>query len=124
MMTDVFDNAYLSMLNATPSTLLPTPPEAEPVEETFDGVSKDLLNLQDIELKLNDINTALTNFEAKTNQWQQFMIANKSELAVDDESFKSYELDEKATLESINKIKGKILQINSEISVLKSALKQ
>lgn len=120
---DIFDNTYVKMLNATPSSLLPEPPP-EPEEETFDGVSKEVLDLQQIERKLNDINTALTNFEVKSNEWHDFLINNKSELAIEGEVFENYEQDEKDTLASINKIKTKLLEIGAELTVLKSTLKQ
>lgn len=120
---DIFVSEYLRSLNTVPSSTLPQIPQ-EPQEDLFDGVSKDVLNLQDLEQKLNDVNTALTNFEAKSNQWHDFLIQTKDDEDFDPELFKQYETDQAATLTSINKIKGLLLQINTEMSVLKDTLKQ
>lgn len=120
---DIFVSEYLKSLNAVPAENFPQVPE-EPLENTFDGVSKDILNLQELEQKLNDVNTALTNFESKSNQWHNFLIQTKNDEDFDPELLKQYETDQAATLTSINKIKGLLLQINTEMSVLKDTLKQ
>lgn len=120
---DIFVSEYLKSLNAVPSSILPQIPE-EPQENTFDGVSKDILNLQDLEQKLNDVNTALTNFEAKSNEWHDFLIQTKDDMCVDEETFKQYEIDQNATLASINRIKDHLIQIRSELTTLKDTLKQ
>lgn len=120
---DIFVSEYLKSLNAVPAENFPLVPE-EPEEDLFDGVSKDILDLQDLEQKLNDVNTALTNFESKSNQWHNFLIQTKNDEDFDPELLKQYETDQAATLTSINKIKGLLLQINTEMSVLKDTLKQ
>lgn len=120
---DVFVSEYLKNLNAVPSSTLPQIPE-EPLENTFDGVSKDILNLQELEQKLNDVNTALTNFEVKSNQWHDFLLQIKDEMDVAEDTFKQYEVDQNTTLASINRIKDHLLQIRSELTLLKDTLKQ
>lgn len=123
MENDIFVSEYLKNLNVVPSSTLPQMP-VEEQQELFDGVSKDVLDLQDLEQKLNDVNTALTKFEAKSNEWHDFLIQTKNDADFDAELFKQYEIDQAATLTSINKIKGLLLQINTEMSVLKDTLKQ
>lgn len=123
MENDIFVSEYLKNLNTVPADNFPQVPE-EPQEDLFDGVSKDVLDLQDLEQKLNDVNTALTNFESKSNQWHNFLIQSKNDTDFDAELLKQYETDQAATLASINKIKGLLLQINTEMSVLKDTLKQ
>lgn len=123
MENDIFVSEYLKNLNVAPSSTLPQMP-VEEQQELFDGVSKDVLDLQDLEQKLNDVNTALTKFEAKSNEWHDFLIQTKNDADFDAELFKQYEIDQAATLTSINKIKGLLLQINTEMSVLKDTLKQ
>ena len=123
MNDDIFVSEYLRNLNAVPSSTLPPIPE-DPQENTFDGVSKDILNLQDLEQKLNDVNKALTNFETKSNEWHDFLIQSKDEMDFDSETFKQYEIDETATLASINRIKDYLLKIKSELTTLRDTLKQ
>lgn len=124
MIDNVFTQTYVQNLNpvTTPSQTFPPDPAVQ--GEVFDGVSKEVLNLEQLETKLNDINTALTDFESKSNQWHNFLIQSKNETDLDPELFKQYEADQTTTLTSINKIKGLLLQINTQMSVLKDTLKQ
>lgn len=119
---DIFVNAYVKNLNAVPATTFPTD-EVEQ-EEVFDGVSKEVLDLKDLQQKLNDINTALTNFEVKSNEWHDFLIQEKENADFDTELFKQYETDQAATLASINRIKDHLIQIKNQMSTLKDTLKQ
>ena len=121
---DIFVNAYVQSLNNAPSALIPPDYTDDQIEDVYDGVSKDVLNLQDLEQKLNDINTALTNFEAKSNEWHDFLIQQKDDMELDAETFKQYEVDQTSTLASINRIKDHLLQIRTELSTLKDTLKQ
>ena len=123
MIDDVLVNAYVQNLNATPADTFPEQP-ANPEAELFDGVSKDILDLQDLAQKLNDVNKALTDFEVKSNEWHDFLIQQRDSMDIDVETFKEYETDEKSTLTSINKIKAYLLQINNEMTVLRDTLKQ
>lgn len=120
---DIFVSEYIKNLNAVPADTFPEQP-VEPVENTFDGISKDVLDVQDLEQKLNAVNTALTNFEAKSNEWHDFLNQTKDEMDIDPETFKQYEIDQNATLASINRIKDHLLQIKSELSTIKDTLKQ
>ena len=116
MIDDVLVNAYVQNLNAVPAETFPEQP-ANPEAELFDGVSKDILDLQDLAQKLNDVNKALTDFDVKSNEWHDFLIQQRDSMDVDIETFKEYETDEKSTLTSINKIKAYLLQINNEMTV-------
>ena len=121
---DIFVNTYVQSLNTPPSSLIPPDYTPQEQEQVYDGVSKDVLNLQQLEQKLNDINTALTNFEAKSNEWHDFLIQQKDDMDIDPETFKQYEVDQTSTLASINRIKDHLLQIRTELSTLKDTLKQ
>ena len=121
---DIFVNAYVQSLNSAPSALIPPDYTDEQMEQIYDGVSKDVLNIQELEQKLNDINTALTNFEAKSNEWHDFLIQQKNDMDIDPETFKQYEIDQTSTLASINRIKDHLLQIRTELTTLKDTLKQ
>ena len=127
-MNDAFqqqiENTYLQMLNSTPSTMIPQAPPQPTIADTFDGVSQDVINLKDLQQKLNDVNKSLTEFETKSNQWHDFLIQSRGQLDVDPETFKQYEVDQQNTLLSINKIKNLLLQIKSQLGVLKDTLKQ
>lgn len=123
-MNDVFTQTYVQNLNPVTTPAQSFPPDPAVQGEVFDGVSKEVLNLEQLETKLNDINTALTNFESKSNEWHNFLIQSKNQTDLDPETFKQYEADQATTLASINKIKGLLLQINTQMSVLKDTLKQ
>ena len=120
---DIFVSEYIKNLNAVPADNFPVQP-IEPEEDTFDGVSKDVLDVQDLEQKLNDVNKALTDFEVKSNEWHEFLNQTKDSMDIDAELFKQYEIDQNATLASINKIKDHLLQIKCELSTIKDTLKQ
>lgn len=121
---DIFVNAYVQSLNAVPSSTFPSDPEIEMQEQVYDGVSKDVLDIHQLEQKLNDVNTALTNFEVKSNEWHDFLLQTKDSMDVDTELFKQYETDQATTLASINKIKDHLIQIKNELTTLKDTLKQ